>query len=149
MEYGKFNSAEELLKGYTELEKSFTQKCQRLSALEKQIADGISADNAPPYTDVAEDKEVATDNASAVPATKVADRSDVAAFVATPNKTPVELIRQYLDEHPNDAALLLKRDTVDVIPPRVMTNGGNVSMALPSRPKTIREASEMAKEYFK
>ncbi len=36
MEYGKFNSAEELLKGYTELEKSFTQKCQQLSALEKQ-----------------------------------------------------------------------------------------------------------------
>ena len=37
MEYGKFSSAEELMKGYTELEKSFTQKCQQLSALQKQI----------------------------------------------------------------------------------------------------------------
>ncbi|MDE7454437.1 MAG: hypothetical protein K2M64_01255 [Clostridia bacterium] len=33
MEYGKFNSAEELLKGYNELQKSFTRKCQELSEL--------------------------------------------------------------------------------------------------------------------
>ncbi len=29
MEYGKFSSAEELLRGYEELEKSFTRKCQQ------------------------------------------------------------------------------------------------------------------------
>ena len=36
MDFGKFASAEELLKSYNQLEKSFTQKCQQLSALERE-----------------------------------------------------------------------------------------------------------------
>ena len=37
MTYGKFATAEELLKGYVELEKSFTQKCQQLAALKETM----------------------------------------------------------------------------------------------------------------
>lgn len=33
MKYGKFETAEELLKAYNELEKAFTQKCQELAEL--------------------------------------------------------------------------------------------------------------------
>lgn len=40
MEYGKFETAEELLKGYNELEKAFTKKCQELNELVEKIKDG-------------------------------------------------------------------------------------------------------------
>ncbi len=150
MEYGKFNSAEELLKGYTELEKSFTQKCQQLSALEKQYnsTSGTSEDDTPPQTDRAQNLQAAAQDGNAVPATKSADGTEVAVSVAQSEQTLAQLIKQYLDGHPEETALLLK-DAQSVIPPKIMTSGGNASMALPSRPKTIREASEMAKEYFK
>ena len=44
--YGKFNSAEELLRGYAELEKSYTKKCQELSKLKTENS-GISAEASP------------------------------------------------------------------------------------------------------
>lgn len=151
MEYGKFNSAEELLKGYQELEKSFTQKCQQLSALEKQItsdSSGTSVDDTSPFNNSGvQNLQVATESESAVPLA-AADRPYVNASVSAPEQSPIELIRQYLDDHPDAAALLSERNN-RANAPKIMTSGGNVSMALPSRPKTIREASEMAKEYFK
>lgn len=122
MEYGKFNSAEELLKGYTELEKSFTQKCQELSALkqdiEKQHSDsGTSGQPSPQETSK---KSTAEEVKATVPASENADSSTESAT----------------------------KEVEAVAPPRVMTGGGNVSMALPNRPKTLKEASELAKKYF-
>ena len=119
MEYGKFNSAEELLKGYTELEKSFTQKCQELSALkldlEKQQNDsGISGQPSPPENAQSTAVDINT--------------------VPTPENADSLTECQSAIENP--------------IPPRVMTGGGNVSMALPNRPKTLAEASELAKKSF-
>ena len=119
MEYGKFNSAEELLKGYTELEKSFTEKCQELSALKQDIANqqndsGTSGQPSPQQTHA---QSTAVD-VNTVPAPENADSSTECPSATTP------------------------------IPPRVMTGGGNVSMALPNRPKTLKEASELAKKYF-
>ena len=122
MEYGKFNSAEELLKGYNELEKSFTQKCQELSALKQDI-----------------EKQQQTDSGTSgqpspldEPAQSTAD--DVAT-VPTPGGA--------------DSPKECQSAEVQPVPPRVMTGGGNVSMALPNRPKTLQEASELAKKYFK
>ena len=121
MEYGKFNSAEELLKGYTELEKSFTQKCQELSALKQDIANqqsnsGTSGQPSPQQTEA--------------PSTAVET-----ATVPTPDSAD-----SLTESH--------SAEVNNTIPPRVMTGGGNVSMALPNRPKTLREASELAKKYF-
>ena len=125
MQYGKFNSAEELLKGYEELEKSFTQKCQRLSALEKQYG-GTNADDASPQTDAKAEQSAVT-GSNTVPAQA---------------KYPAGL---------NEQACPLQDDGNRriIYAPKVMTAGGNVSMALPNRPKTIKEASELAKQYFK
>ena len=123
MEYGKFSTAEELLKGYTELEKSFTQKCQELSALKQnmeqlqQNESGISGQPSPQETSV----QSTADDMATVPAPHGADSG------AESQSTEVHT----------------------VLPPRVMTGGGNVSMALPNRPKTLKEASELAKHYFK
>ena len=119
MEYGKFNSAEELLKGYESLEKSFTQKCQQLSALEKKLNE--SGTNGEPSPQQQARQSVANDAVDTVPEVTNADSS------APVNQSPAER----------------------VTPPRVMTSGGNVSCALPNRPKTLKEASELAKKYFK
>ncbi|MCH5160054.1 MAG: hypothetical protein J1F66_04310 [Clostridiales bacterium] len=119
MEYGKFNSAEELLKGYESLEKSFTQKCQQLSALERKLNE--SGTNGEPSPQQNFGQSVANDTVDTVPEATNADS---------------------LEPHN-------QRPTDKVIPPRVMTGGGNVSCALPNRPKTLKEASELAKKYFK
>lgn len=127
--YGKFDSAEELLKGYNELEKSFTQKCQQLAQLEKSVSEQTSQ---PRGTS----DEVAT---SASPQDEIT-ANGVASSVA------------------NDATAVPSRQSTDVsvedrpyatsVPPRIMTGGGNVSAAMPNRPKTLKEASELAKKYF-
>ena len=119
--YGKFNSAEELLKGYNELEKSFTQKCQQLSALEKQFSCGTNDDGATSPSPQQQTKGVASsvaNDATAVPSRQSTDVS-------------VE-----------------NRPYATSVPPRIMTGGGNVSAAMPNRPKTLKEASELAKKYF-
>lgn len=147
MEYGKFNSAEELLKGYTELEKSFTQKCQQLSALEKQIKSSGTSGQPSPQANTEVAQSTADDTAQTVP---VATDTDGSAQQAESATLPISQIGQYLAEHPE---LLREFGTVDKLsdeqrPPKVMTGGGNVSMALPNRPKTLKEASELAKKYF-
>ena len=123
MEYGKFNSAEELLKGYTELEKSFTQKCQELSALKQDIQQhklNDSGTSGQPSPQEALAQSTADDKAT-VPASENADVFSTESLSA---------------------------EQQTITPPRVMTGGGNVSMALPNRPKTLAEASELAKKYF-
>ena len=122
MEYGKFNSAEELLKSYTELEKSFTQKCQELAALKQNM----------------EQSQQVESGTSGQPSPQVANAQSTADDVAT---VPTPNSADSCEESPG-------ADAQAVIPPRVMTGGGNVSMALPNRPKTLKEASELAKKYF-
>lgn len=139
-QYGKFNSAEELLKGYNELEKSFTQKCQQLSALQTEAKSGTNVDTSPQNTE-----EVTT----TVPVEPVVDATTENEKTSS-QTLDVTNLQQYLDAHPELLREILQNNYSKVEPlPRVMTGGGNVSMALPSRPKTIKEASEMAKSLFK
>lgn len=96
MEYGKFSSAEELMKGYTELEKSFTQKCQQLSALQKQLNEtGGTSEISPPREAYAR-QTVANVNVDTVPS-EGAD-SPSADGVTARNDDVLNRIRQYLDE---------------------------------------------------
>ena len=145
---GKFNSAEELLKGYESLEKSFTQKCQQLSALEKKLQEsGTNGEPSPQQTAV---ESVANDAVDTVPETQSAD--SVESINQPPAELTQEVVRQYLVEHPEIVSELsnqadsLSDTNQRVAPPRVMTAGGNVSCALPNRPKTLKEASELAKK---
>ena len=128
MEYGKFNSAEELLKGYNELEKSFTHKCQQLSELKAKLEQtnatngGTNEDSSP--LNLQEQSAAAAENTVvAVPADNVASSAD------NPRSVP-------------------QSQAVTTLP-KVMSGGGNVPMAAPSKPKTLKEASLMAKELFK
>lgn len=185
MTYGKFTSAEELLKAYGELEKSFTQKCQQLAALKNEMAqssapasesentaawetekffDSIKNDEQTTPKDeqsisVAEQSEQ-TDGTSATPpsdeeqpTTEFAvqrQNGDDATVLNSSNPLPVkptdEQLQQYLKDNPKIVWKLLQQERE--FAPTVMSGGGNVSLAMPSRPKTIKEASLMAKNLF-
>ncbi len=185
MTYGKFASAEELLKAYGELEKSFTQKCQQLAALKNEMAhsdapesqilsntaaletekffDSIKNDQQTTPNDeqsitIAEQSEQ-TDGTSATPpsdeqsVTESADQcqnGDDATVLNSSNSSPFkptdEQLQQYLKNNPKIVWKLLQQERE--FAPTVMNGGGNVSLAMPSRPKTIKEASLMAKNLF-
>ena len=176
-QFGKFSSAEELLKGYNQLEKSFTQKCQQLSQLQKealQKADedmGHTTDAVQQTVQVPRQEQSSTNidgtNAEASPSTGEEahsttvesvdtvpenQRNDATVDFSDPAPTSQipsdEALQQYLKDHPDVAYRLLQQRTEEFAP-NVMVGGGNVSLALPSRPKSIKEASLMAKELFK
>ena len=127
MEYGKFNSAEELLKGYNELEKSFTHKCQQLAELQKQIE-----------TKENNNQQAASGtNENSSPLNKQDDGAAMEVQVACAVPADVDATPAANDS-PNPQQPL----------PKVMTSGGNVSLVLPSKPKTIKEASLLAKQLF-
>ena len=136
MDYGKFTSAEELLKGYNALEKSFTQKCQQLSTLQKQLGTSQT------QTDQTEQvlPPVSTDDVVATIPEVDTSSND---FVPTD-----EQLQQYLESNPQLAFKLLQAQVPTPTAPTVMTGGGTMSLALPSRPKTIKEATLMAQKLF-
>ena len=135
MDYGKFTSAEELLKGYTELEKSFTQKCQQLALLQKQQGTSempATSQLSPPDTTSAHvDGAIPEATSSTVPAAPTEDQ-----------------LQQYLEQNPTFALKLLQSHSTAPTAPTVMTGGGCMSLALPSKPKTIKEATLMAQKLF-
>ncbi|MBQ2914290.1 MAG: hypothetical protein IJE50_02055 [Clostridia bacterium] len=136
MDYGKFTSAEELLKGYNALEKSFTQKCQQLSTLQKQLGTSQT------QTDQTEQvlPPVSTDDVVAT-----IPEVDTSSNGLVPTD---EQLQQYLESNPQLAFKLLQAQVPTPTAPTVMTGGGTMSLALPSRPKTIKEATLMAQKLF-
>ena len=136
MDYGKFTSAEELLKGYNALEKSFTQKCQQLSTLQKQLGTSQT------QTDQTEQvlPPVSTDDVVAT-----IPEVDTSSNDLVPSD---EQLQQYLESNPQLAFKLLQAQVPTPTAPTVMTGGGTMSLALPSRPKTIKEATLMAQKLF-
>ena len=136
MDYGKFTSAEELLKGYNALEKSFTQKCQQLSTLQKQLGTSQT------QTDQTEQvlPPVSTDDVVAT-----IPEVDTSSNDLVPTD---EQLQQYLESNPQLAFKLLQAQVPTPTAPTVMIGGGTMSLALPSRPKTIKEATLMAQKLF-
>lgn len=63
------------------------------------------------------------------------------------NQSDLLCAQKILSENPRLVAQILSGATYQ-LPPAVMGSGGNLSLAMPSRPKTLREASELAKKYF-
>lgn len=135
MDYGKFNSAEELLKGYIELEKSFTQKCQQLSQLQKQQGTSESVTHPDDLSSPEKIDDVVETSAQ--------------AQVPTDDIVPTdEQLQQYLERNPTLALKLLSSHASVPTAPTVITGGGTMSLALPSKPKTIKEATLMAQKLF-
>lgn len=136
MDYGKFTSAEELLKGYNALEKSFTQKCQQLSNLQKQL--GTSQTHAD-QTEQVLPPEQTDENVASIP------EVDTSSNPLIPTN---EQLQQYLESNPTLAYKLLQLANPTPTAPTVITGGGSMSLALPSKPKTIKEATLMAQKLF-
>jgi hypothetical protein len=136
MDYGKFTSAEELLKGYNALEKSFTQKCQQLSILQKQL--GTSQTHADQTEQVL--PPISTSDA----VTTIPEETPSSIDVTPTN----EQLQQYLESNPTLAFKLLQAQHPTPTAPTVITGGGSMSLALPSKPKTIKEATLMAQKLF-
>lgn len=159
MSYGKFSSAENLLEGYNQLEKSFTQKCQQVAELSKklqQLEQAVGAQTAqPPQVEQSEAESVsAQPQVEAVAQTLPDGTSETSSpsqqlsseaaddQSAQPQPTQQQLL-QYLQQNPSVAQTLAAQAL-----PSVMKGGGNVSLAAPSRPRTIKEASLMARKLF-
>ena len=165
MEYGKFETLDELVKGYNQLEKSFTQKCQQLSesqrenaALSQQLAQtqpplGTNEASSPSIDDsgnVDTARSTTVDSVASVPQDVGADVlptpcDPAPAQAASPTN---DQLQQYLLDNPQIAQKLLHAVQKEFAP-AVMSGGGNVTLTPPNRPKTIKEASLMAKELFK
>lgn len=225
MNYGKFNSAEELLKGYDELEKAFTKKCQELTEFQRAAAKKAEADGVKATAEVKESSDAANSelpqgkdaaicsDATAAKATEILPESKATAadslleikatedndsdiwkasvfnnissvlsggtsaeaspqaqkISATTEKSAAENKAEppttvgsagtvpqngefdaFDDLYGNGfASRFLASGTQKTPPPQIMRGGGNVSLAAPSRPKTIKEASAMALALFK
>lgn len=192
MDYGKFTSLDELVKGYNQLEKSFTQKCQQLAESERQnrtlseqlaqldksntelvetkaatapiaqecaLTDepkeicqtatiGTNGQPSPKDSEVGTAHSTTVESVETVPQDTVADAVPVSSDLAPAEKTPSEAeLQQYLLQNPEFAQKLLQ-NTKTEFAPVVMGGGGNVPLAPPSRPKSIKEASLMAKDLF-
>lgn len=176
-QFGKFSSAEQLLKSYENLEKSFTQKCQQLADLQKQaVASGAQKvvnqstpsqaaeqnehnnfeQNTHSTCDTcgtnaeasphAEEQSTTVDSATTVPEV-LPDASETSGGQSSFDKISDEQLQQFVEDNPDVVFRILQKRSMEFAPD-VMNGGGSVSLALPSRPKTIREASIMAKELF-
>lgn len=175
MQYGKFSSPEELLRGYNSLEQAYTQKCQQFAAVNAQLnsvtaaatpleqSTNVAAENTGTSDLASQPQSVATNadndctNATPPPDTAT-QQCNAVSVLATPvangnadSQATTDLTRaqQILADDPTLVDKLLRIvSQSSPTPPSVMFGGGNVSMALPTRPRTIREASELAKKYF-
>lgn len=197
MEYGKFATVSELLKGYNQLEKSFTQKCQQLAETEREnrtlseqlartlpnaadqpncevTATSAEQPDTSAMEEAAQQEEQTTLGTNGQPSpcdsngganTDGARSTTVESVETVPqdacvNATPAsvdpapastnpteEQLQQYLLQNPDIAQKLLQNVQAEFAP-AVMCGGGNVPLAPPSRPKSIKEASLMAKDLF-
>ncbi|MBQ2805178.1 MAG: hypothetical protein IJF10_04780, partial [Clostridia bacterium] len=82
------------------------------------------------------------------PCESVTDATQSQSNSSSSPAVTTEMVQQFLQNNPSVAYQLLHPTSNSANPPSVMTGGGNVSMALPSRPKTIKEASILAKKLF-
>lgn len=165
-QYGKFTSADELLRGYEELEKCYTKKCQELSKLKNQT--GGTSEQTPPQTEQTVAQTV-SDGVVPMPQ-KVQDAPDASYVKATEQKNSaqslgysatngqeescqsqtqlVESLQQFLRLNPDIARNLLQKTTASEVAPRVIGSGGALGMAEPVRAKSLGEASRLALKSF-
>lgn len=166
--FGKFTTADELLRGYEELEKSYTKKCQELSKLKNQT--GGTSEQTPPQAEQAVAQTVSdgktptqpkvqdAPNASYVKATdeqkNSAQSTDCSAATNGQEESCrsqtqlVESLQQFLRQNPDIARNLLQKTATSDVAPRVIGSGGALGMAEPVRAKSLGEASRLALKSF-
>ncbi len=172
--YGKFRNADELWKAYGNLEREFTKKCQTLKDYEQRFCDNSDE---PQKIYERQDWRARVDNflkqnpdATAF-ASEIAERlvdnpelakNECALELAYLNvlksnfRSPDALIRDdsFLNEYVYANETIRKRILRDYIDELSRTTfrtvtGGRAVVTPPHKPKTIEEASRIAKEYLK
>ncbi|HIT77227.1 MAG TPA: hypothetical protein IAD47_00355 [Candidatus Limihabitans stercoravium] len=165
----KFKDFDALLNGYKALEKQFTKKCQEVAQLKQMCQSdthktGGTSVLTPPlsqeefFSSYPNAERFRTEIVNNVTAPKysncydayvrcyldIVDSLDVGKLLADK-----QFVQQYIVS--NDAIVDAVLDKVFSAnaPVLIGGRGGNMSVALPTRPKTIAEASLLAKEYFK
>lgn len=162
----KFNDYDKLLNSYNNLEKQFTKKCQELSQLKEQS--GTSQDT-PPQSQTLEEFLQAFPDAEAF-------KEQISQAVNNPQYSDVpdayarsyfdllrqsyvsketlaqddDFLQQYVLSNKDVVAKLLQKvvPTATPVPTVISGNAGSMSVTLPTRPKTIAEASMLAKQLF-
>jgi hypothetical protein len=118
---GKFKTAQELVKAYGSLEAEFTKRCQRLKELERQIALAAPDDGATKETQ---------------PSELLKDSRFVDAVLAD-GAIREKIISDYL------------KDLRTVNLPRVIGKEGDFAVLPPERPRTLKQAAELAEKLFR
>lgn len=165
----KFKDFDALLNGYKALEKQFTKKCQEVAQLKQMCQSGTNntsgtSEFTPPlsqeeffssYPNAERFRTEIVNNVTAPKYSKcydayvrcyldIVDGLDVGKLLQDK-----QFVQQYIVS--NDAIVDAVLDKVfsSSAPVLIGGRGGDMSVALPTRPKTIAEASLLAKEYFK
>lgn len=163
----KFNDYDKLLTSYNNLEKEFTKKCQELSQLKTQS--GTSSVEPPQAQTLQQflvqfpEAEVFKDQISqAVNNPQYGESPDAYSryyfdllrqnYVSKETLAQDEdFLQQYVLGNKDTVAKLLQKvqPTVATAPTVISGNAGSMSVTVPTRPKTIAEASKLAQELFK
>ena len=112
--YGKFDTLQALISSYASLEAEFTKRCQQLCCLESEL-DRLRRENA---------------ELKALDKCVVSERAANAAEID--DETRDRVIREYLASIPKGGVKLLS------------SSSGSVTLAPLRRPKTLKEAKEIA-----
>ena len=163
----KFNDYDKLLSSYNSLEKEFTKKCQELSDVKKQSG---TSSNEPPQQQTLEeflvqfpDAETFKEQISqAINNPQYGNSADAYArsyfdllrqnYVSKETLAQDDnFLQQYVLSNKDVVAKLLQKvePTTAPVPTVISGNAGAMSVTLPTRPKTIAEASKLAQEFFK
>lgn len=163
--YGKFASLRDLIAGYNNLEREFTKRSQKLKELENAVAGNVAGGR---ISEEAEGIPPLPARLKAELADRVSRNSDTGnngdikdiliSLLLEHYKTPEQyasdenflkthvlgnefvknaVIRSYLDDISRARA------------PGIIGGGGQSAVSLPSRPKNLKEAADLAEKIFK
>ncbi len=149
----KFRDYDSLLSSYQQLEKKFTQKCQQLAQTHGTSEDTSPTSVSPPYTteqfynaypDARQYEQQITQSLDSPNG-----NADMSTYLAsyiqclTSNSQPSSSTSQQCTDN-----VSLANITTEPLPTIIAGNNGNMSLAMPTLPKTIAQASELAKKIF-
>ncbi len=154
--YGKFANAQELYKGYVQLEKSYTHKCQQLSQTLKTLQNlsSLSQTNSIPTRPSSSPTGGTSENSpppALSPAVTVSDssKSTESHGNGATLLDALTTLQQLLAHLPEVASVLQHKGVSTNRAPAVIGGGGAVTVAAPSKPKTVSQASALAHELLK
>lgn len=151
----KFRDYDSLLSSYQQLEKKFTQKCQQLAQIHGTSDDTSPTSISPPYSREQFYDAYPDARQYEQQITKSLDSPNGNADMSTYLASYIQCLTSNSQSSNSSATSQQCADNVPLanvtttpLPTIIAGNNGNMSLAMPSLPKTIAQASEMAKKIF-